>query len=351
MAKYFRIGIVLGFILAALLLWAISFANNYLQGWSANPRFIGTPTIFEFARGTSLRTLSQSLAEKKLIDHAYLFEFWVRRFDDYSKYQAGTYQFEGNISPGDISNKLRSGEIYEPVVLQFTIPEGFTLHQIIERLSAQGVCSLEECKLLSRDQKFINELKLDSPDLEGFLYPATYRFTQFPDAKAAFSKMVSTFWKRLPGDYMSMAEEKGLTLRQAVTFASLIELETSDDSERELVSEVIWNRLNQGIALAIDAAIIYGIEGYQGDITWKHLRDESNPYNTRIHKGLPPGPIGSPSRKSLLAVFNPSQFGYMYYVLDVETDGKHHFSKSLQEHNQYVKKLVKFKRRTNPAAE
>jgi UPF0755 protein len=280
-----------------------------------------------------------------LISHPILFEYWVKQFDKYSKYQAGTYRFEDDISPANISKKFRKGDIYEPVVLQFTIPEGFTLKQIIERLHRHEVCSIEDCLDLSSNQEFIKELKLDAPNLEGFLYPATYRFTKSPSARHVFSKMVKTFWKRLPKNYLNRIQEKKLSLREAVTMASLIELETSQDEERALVAEVIWNRLNKGIALAIDASIIYGIEDYDGDLKWKHLKDTENPYNTRVHRGLPPGPIGSPSAKSLEAILNPSSFGYMYYVLDVDLDEKHHFSKTLKEHNKYVQKLVRKKRK------
>ena len=105
------------------------------------------------------------------------------------------------------------------------------------------------------------------------------------------------------------------------------------------ISEVIWNRIKKGEPLGIDAALIYGIKNYQGDIKWKHLRDKKNKYNTRIHKGLPPGPIGAVSKVSLEAVLNPTAEGYYYYVLKAGTT-RHNFSKSLAEHNKFVKLLL-----------
>jgi UPF0755 protein len=198
---------------------------------------------------------------------------------------------------------------------------------------------------LSQDPKLLDELRIPSTSLEGYLYPATYPFTKIPDAQEVITRAVKTFWDRLPANYEEMVKEKGLDLNQAVIFASLIELETANDAERSFVSEVIWNRYNDKAALGIDAAIIYGIKDYDGDIRSRDLRDRSNLYNLRIHPGLPPTAIGSPSKESLLAVLSPSNKGYYYYVVDVDKENQHHFSKSLSEHNRYVRKLVKVRRK------
>ncbi|RME58186.1 MAG: endolytic transglycosylase MltG [Candidatus Dadabacteria bacterium] len=156
--------------------------------------------------------------------------------------------------------------------------------------------------------------------------------------------MVHTFWKKIPKDYKERAEKVGLTLHKAVIVASLIELETPLNDEKPLVAEVILNRLRKGVPLAIDASIIYGLgDDFKGDLKWRHLRDKRNPYNTRVYKGLPPGPICSPSLSSLLAAVSPSNKGYLYYVLDPEK-GRHHFSKTLKEHNKYVRKLLKYRK-------
>ena len=133
----------------------------------------------------------------------------------------------------------------------------------------------------------------------------------------------------------------GLSLDQAVAFASLIELETMQAKEKPQIAEVIWRRLKAGAPLGIDAAIIYGIPNYDGDIKWVHLKDEKNPYNNRIHKGLPPTAIGAVSTSSLLAVLEPTNLGYYYYMLDA-TDHTHHvFSRTLAEHNALVQKYLR----------
>lgn len=311
-----------------------------LYSWSRQPIVLKGPKMIYFAQGMRLPELSGVLASEGMVEHALFFHLYVRLLDDYSRFQAGNYRFEGEVSPLGIAETIRSGKTYVPIQVQYTIPEGFNLNQIAARLAVNGVDSERNLLRIARDKVFIKEMGIDSPSLEGYLYPATYSFSKRPTAEQALKEMVRTFWDRLPENYVEEAKKLGLTLQQAVTFASLIEMETLHEDERPKVSEVIWQRLKKGSPLGIDAALIYGIKGYKGDIKWEHLKDAKNLYNTRIHKGLPPTPIGSPSRASLLAVLNPSNEGYYYYVLNTDGDRRHHFSKSLSEHNKYVKILM-----------
>lgn len=293
-----------------------------------------------FSQGMRLAELSGALASEGMVEHALFFHLYIRLLDDYSRFQAGNYRFEGAVSPLGIAEMIRSGKAYVPIQVQYTIPEGFNLNQIAARLAVNGVDSEKTLQRFARDKNFLKSLNIESPSLEGYIYPATYSFAKRPTAEQALREMVRTFWDKLPTNYVEDVKKQGLTLQQAVTFASLIEMETLHEDERSKVSEVIWQRLKKGSPLGIDAALIYGIKDYKGDIKWEHLKDTKNPYNTRIHKGLPPTPIGSPSRESLLAVLNPTQEGYYYYVLSTDGDRRHHFSKSLSEHNKYVKILM-----------
>ena len=316
--------------------------DRYMTRWSgAGARNIDTPVEVEFPRGTRLADLSRDLEARGVISDARLFSLWVRLFRNYKTFQAGLYRFEGSVSPADIATALEKGDVWVPVVLQVTIPEGFTLRKIIDRLAANGVGSKRELQRLSRHKSFLTRLGIKASGLEGYLYPATYRFSEMPDAETALTRMVRTFRENLPPRYEEDLRRRGLTLREGVIFASLIEAETRYDDERSRISEVIWRRLKRGEPIGIDAAIIHGIKDYDGDIKWKHLKDAKNPYNTRIHKGLPPGPIGSPSEKSMRAVLTPTKKGYHYYVLTSKGDGRHHFSKTLQEHNRYVRLLLR----------
>jgi len=320
---------------------AISTLSLYLlHQWGQLAAPIQTPIEVEFKPATSLKGLSKELYKKNLISNERLFSFWVRTFSDYRLYQAGLYRFSEGTSPKTIAQSLTQGDIFHPVVLKFTIPEGFTYQKFSERLIKLGVGSMSEFKKLYRNKELLKKLKISSPSLEGYIYPATYQFTKEMTAKEVIEFSIKTFWEKLPPEYEENSRKMRLSLHKAVTFASLIELETNIDEERNKVSEVIWSRLKNGEPLAIDASLIFGIHDYKGDLKWKHLSDRTNRYNTRIHKGLPPSPIGSPSLLSLKAVLNPTNQGYYYYVVNSDDMTTHHFSKTLKEHNRHVRKLV-----------
>lgn len=315
-----------------------------LEGWGKQKIALSVPTEIVLERGTRLSEFSWDLVHAGLVTDALYFEYWVRIHSNYSKFQAGRYRFEGTVSPANISTVIQEGGIFEPIVLTVSIPEGFTVKDIVKRLIKLEVGSAEELVALVEDPEFRAELKIPSTSLEGYLYPATYTFTKKPSPREILKIMVDTFWEKLPDGYEKDLEAVGLTLNEAVAFGSLIELETPVDEERELISEVIWTRLKRKMALGIDAAVIYGIPDFNGNLQKHHLEDRSNPYNSRVHRGLPPTAIGSPSRESLVAVLNPSSHGYLYFVLDLDT-GKHHFSKTLKEHTKYVRKLIQDTRR------
>lgn len=314
---------------------------TFLDEWSQTPIQLAGEVVIQLKPGTSLRSVALTLESQGVIDNKDYFMAFTRLRSDYAKVQAGSYLFKDKTTPRDVLRKMIEGDIYIPVALQLTIPEGFTLKMLNERLAARNIGKFSELETLVRDTKFIRSLGIKAASLEGFTYPATYNFEVLPDAREFFRRTVKTFFEKLPADYESQIANVGLSLTQAVTFASLIELETMREDEKPLISEVIWSRLKKGEPLGIDAAIIYGITNYDGDLKWKDLKNAKNRYNTRIHRGLPPGPIGAASRSSLVAVLNPSNLGYYYYVLDSNDSTRHLFSKTLAEHNANVRKLVK----------
>jgi len=344
MKFFLRIFLYSFLILIIVLAGSSYYSYHWLVGWSETPQELEEPHIIELRRGMSLPRLSENLKDKGVVDHAFLFRLWVRYFSDFAKFQAGPYMFEVSVSPREIAAKMIGGDVHMPVILQIAVPEGFTARKVFDTLLSRGIGEEDEYKELLSNKELLKKFNIPSPSLEGYLYPATYPFIEMPSPEEALSTMLKAFWDNLPANYEESVNKMGLTLHEAVTFASLIELETSQDDEREMVSEVIWNRLKRPMSLGIDAAVIYGIEDYDGRIRFSHLRDASNPYNTRIHPGLPPTPIGSPSRKSLLAVLNPTSFGNYYYVVDANDMSRHRFSKTLQEHNRNVRDLVRVQR-------
>ncbi len=332
--------IVVGVFVGGLVAFGTGLAVfHHLEDWAQSPYKVDPAKTLSFKPGTSLGQLAAQLEETGIVDDQNKFHWYVRLFGEYRLFQAGLYQFSGSVTPVQVIESIQSGLVYRAVALQITIPEGFTLKNVTERLAANGVGHIVNLQNLVKDPKFIAQLNINAPTLEGYLYPATYSFETVPSPQVALTKMVQTFFQHLPKDYEEKIKSLGLTLHQAVTFASLIELETQLEEEKPLIAEVIWNRIKAKMPLGIDAALIYGIPDYKGDILWSHLSDKTNPYNTRIHQGLPPTPIGAPGVNSLLAILSPTTHGYLYYVLMPGTV-RHHFSKTLKEHNEQVKKLV-----------
>ena len=317
-----------------------------LQRWGDTPRNLTTVRDVSFPAGTSLQALAQALAQAEVVDSALWFRLFVRCCASFKKFQAGDYRFEGKASPNQVAVRIVAGDVHVELQLRFTVPEGFTLAKIVARMAEHGLGTQAELQQLARDRVLLAELKITADSLEGYLYPATYSFyRQMPTARQVFAHLVAKWRAMLPADYEQRVAEEGLTLREALTMASLIELETAHDDERSKISEVIWRRLKDRTPLAIDAAVIYGIKDYRGDLKRSHLHDASNPWNTRIHRGLPPTPIGSPSLASLLAVLKPTDEGHYFYVLIPDGSKRHHFSSTLREHNRHVRKLIRSARR------
>ena len=337
--------IFLIFMAISLLVGGVSATLVYR--WFTSSQFVVKDRDIYFARGTRLSELAGQLEAQGLIDEPLLFHLFVRLQGGYEHFQAGRYRFSGRVSPSDIVDKIRRGEVFRPVLVSLAIPEGFTVSQINQRIASLNLATLEELEGLAKDKAFLTELGIASENIEGYLYPLTYHFYKKPTPRDIYRKMVSHFHAQITGELRNRLKEKGLSLEEAVTFASLIELETIHEDEKPMIAEVIWSRLKNKEPLGIDAAVIYGAKNYQGDLTWKHLKNPKNPYNTRIHRGLPPGPIGSPVKSSFEAILKPTQEGYYYYVLKTDGTKRHQFSKSLKEHNYHVKKLIEATRAQN----
>ena len=343
--------------LTLFLLGLTTYGYYQLERWGKTPLAITTPVELTLSRGEGLRSFGKKLEQSHVISHHLLFEMWVRLFSDYARYQAGSYRIEPALTLFELDAMIRKGEIFQPVLLELTIPEGFTAEQILHRAAEQNVGTTDELRYAllntdwrSRYPQLPERTGLDS-SLEGYLFPATYRFTEFPEPEDLFVTLLNTFFEKLPAYYVDELQKIELSLDQGVTLASLIERETRADEERPIVSDVIHNRLKRKMVLGIDASIIYGIKDFDGNLRYRHLQDKQNSYNTRIHPGLPPTPICSPGLPSLEAVVSPSGHGYLYYVVDADDFSKHRFAKKLSEHNQNVKAYWKAKRIADAAAQ
>jgi UPF0755 protein len=212
---------------------------------------------------------------------------------------------------------------------EVAVPEGFTASQIAERLEEQGLVEASAFLAVARDPAFAKELSLPADGLEGYLYPETYRLPRGQSPRQVARVMVDQFlsvWEEIE----PRARERKLSMHEVVTLASIVEKETGAAEERPLIASVFANRLRRRMRLESDPTVIYGIPDFDGNLRRRDLENGDNPYNTYRIPALPPGPIASPGREALVAVVEPAESDYLYFVS--RNDGSHVFSRSYTEH-------------------
>ncbi len=327
--KKFLIFIV---ILGIVVLGAISFLPNYLsEGINNEVVNVIVP------RGATLSTVADELYESGVIRSKLWFRYKGQEIAMYIK--PGNYKIESGFNMDDILEIIQKGEQEEQIAVTF--PEGFILYQFAQRIEESGLGTADEFIEATNDYFISNGYTLDTSNLyfnmEGYLFPDTYYFTKNQSMDQIVSKLVSTMDNVFTDEYKLRAEELGLSLHEVLTIASLIEREAYNDGERAAVSGVIYNRLDIGMLLQIDATVIYGLGGGRDHMTRVLYADleKDNPYNSYKNTGLPPGPIASPGRNSIEAALYPEDHDYFYYVLG---ENGHVFSKTYNEHLNNVSK-------------
>lgn len=262
--------------------------------------------------------------------------------------KAGEYSFTRPMTPGEVFDKLIAGDVHYHRV---TILEGSRGDEVIAQFVRSGFGAESEYLDAFRDTRPIADLDDEAIDLEGYLFPDTYSLAKGTPPRAVIQMMVSRFREVFRPDQVVAARALGLTVRQAVTLASLVERETAVPEENALVASVFHNRLRRGMRLQCDPTVIYALamrNAYDGNIRKGDLRIDSR-YNTYRYFGLPPGPIGSPGAAALAAAAAPADTDYLYFV-SMNT-GRHRFSRTLNEHNravwEYQKKPFHLKRRAH----
>jgi UPF0755 protein len=278
-----------------------------------------------------LREIASMLQDKELLRSRHAFLALAALRGDQGKVRAGIYRLDGPVSAHALLEKLTRGDVSFHRV---TLPEGWTLVQVADRLSSEGLVSRDLFLQKARDPDLVKELVgLQAPTLEGFLFPDTYNFLSGTREERILRTLVRRFQQAFDPSLQARAEEIGWSVLQTVTLASLIEKETSLSAERFLISGVFHRRLRLGLKLETDPSVIYGLDGFQGDLRREDLANP-HPYNTYVFVGLPPGPICNPGRDALVAALFPAEGEYLYFVS--RNDGSHQFSKSLGEHHRAV---------------
>lgn len=290
----------------------------------------------------SLEDISKQLQDKSIIKSKDTFLLYTKLNRFSNNIKGGNFIVKPNTSYKELSLKLQSSQSDFTVV---TIPEGFSFYQIAERLEKNTSIKKEDFLGVRISNLTTNSLVLNKTNiyygLEGFLYPDTYYVPNGATEKEIANLMFDRFNSVFSDKYVDRAKELGLDINDVITIASLIEKEAANDSERSKIAGVIYNRIEKGIPLQIDASVIYAIT--KGESTMKKVLYDNlkvqDPYNTYVNKGLPPGPIASPGKPSIEAALYPEEHDYLYYV--VNGSGGHVFSKTYEEHLNNVKKYIK----------
>ncbi len=281
----------------------------------------------EIERGTGARQIAKQLLAAGVIRDTNV--FLLARTLKQAKLQAGEYVFDKPATVGEVIDRLRRGDVFQ---FEATIPEGSNRYDIARILAAAQVIDAQSFISESGDPALINDLAPGAPTLEGFLFPATYRFPRRTTAKTICRDMVTSFrraWKQAGGTQDAL---------RYVTMASLVEKETGVAAERPVVSSVFWNRIGLKMKLECDPTVAYAalIEGrWRGKIHRSDL-DREHPFNTYQTVGLPPGPIANPGLKSLEAALRPEPTKYLFFVARADGSGGHNFSSDIAGHQRAV---------------
>jgi len=295
----------------------------------------GDVTTIIIPRGASLAKVSEILEENGIIEKPGLFKTILRLTGGSTRVRAGEFRFRKHMRTIDALVVLYHDE---PIVYHVTIPEGWTVRQISELLAAQNLINKMRFLELSLTESAARKYGITAPSLEGFLYPDTYDFSKIDGEDRVIERMVQRFLQVYERELKGEAANKKMSLLDLVTFASIVEKETGNASERELVSSVFHNRMKKKMRLQSDPTTIYGIPDFNGNLTRAHLLSYS-PYNTYVIPGLPKGPIASPGLASLRATLRPAQTNYLYFVANKK--GGHVFSETYTQHVRYVNSYQK----------
>ncbi|MFM8408704.1 MAG: endolytic transglycosylase MltG [Alphaproteobacteria bacterium] len=324
---------------AALL--ALVFVGFVVAAWAwsglfrpAPPR--SEPAVIRVEQGTSLRDVARQLDEQGVVRNRLLFQALARWRGLDRRLRVGEYEIPGGLAAAQVLDALAFGK---PRTSQVTIPEGLSMDEIAKLLGSRQLGDPAAFKALFRDPAFIATLGLPGPPstLEGYLFPDTYEFRVGVTPNEIATRMTQRFREVLSPDLAKAASDRGLSIHQALTLASIVEKEAAVASERPTISAVFHNRLAKGMPLQSDPTAIYGLEGHDSRVRPEDL-DRASPYNTYRIQGLPPGPIANPGKASIEAAVRPEPgVEALYFV--ARNDRTHVFSKDYGAHRAAIARL------------
>jgi len=317
--------------LVLILLLGLVLAGAWIRSELERPYYGGPPdgTFVDIPRGLSTNRIADLLVKRGILAGSLSFTLYLRYTDSGRRIQAGEYRFTEPATPRQVAQRLIRGDVY---FRSITVPEGLTARETIELLAKTGLGNLEEMGRALLRTDWIRDMDPAARNLEGYLFPETYRFGRKVASEAIIKTMVSQFRTSYSKIRSQSPDRTGLSVAQTVTLASMIEKEVKQPEEAPVVASVLVNRLEKKMPLACDATIIYAMKldgTYRGRLGSGDLRMES-PYNSYLHPNLPPGPIANPGARSIRAALQPAKTKFLYYVS--RNDGTHHFSEDYRSH-------------------
>ena len=319
--------ILLLVVCAAGATWFYLGVNRPYKGYAEPEQFVEIPP------GSGTAAIARRLADAGVVTDVNTFRLALWVTGQGRRLQAGEYRFDHPLSARQVAEKIGRGEVY---VHPITFREGLTIKQMAELYESRGFGPAKDFVEAAKNVALVQAIDPAAKDLEGYLFPDTYALPRRATADQLVARMVASFTKALTPDLMEKATANGQSVRQLVTLASIVEMETGKAEERPMVAAVYANRLKIGMGLQCDPTVIYALERagrFNGNLTREDLQFDS-PYNTYRYAGLPPGPIAAPGRASLEAAADPASVPYLYFVS--RNDGSHAFASTLDEHNRNV---------------
>jgi len=320
--------LAVGAVLAGSVVWGR--LNEPFKGYEAAEQFVDVPS------GSSTMDIGRRLVDAGVVRNLLIYRAAIWQSGQARQLKAGEYRFTDPLSAAQVVDRLARGDVY---VRRITFPEGLTILDMAKIYEARGFGPAATFVRAASDPTPIKDIDPEAPDLEGYLYPETYSIPRAGAATRLVGLMVDRFRAAYTDALQEQARAQGLTARQVVTIASLIEKETAQEHERPLVAAVYRNRMKIGMGMQADPTIVYALQKagrYDGNIRKEDLGINS-PYNTYKHAGLPPGPIAAPRKASLEAALAPADVPYVYFVS--RNDGSHVFATTLPEHNRNVRQF------------
>ena len=326
-----RLPVLLVFFLGFPLLWLL-----WLGFYAISPGPPSTAKQIEVVipSRASLSEIKTILAENKVIKDDPRFSMLALLTGAAARLQAGEFAFEPGRKPLEVIEQIKKGKVLYHAL---TIPEGTEMVKIAGMLAADGWIDLQHFLDLTHDPEMLENLGINADSMEGYLFPDTFYLSRGQQDEAGLIRMMVQRHFQVYNDIVKDAANDlpSLSHHEIITLASIVEKETGNPEERQLVASVFLNRLQRGMRLQADPTVRYGLKDNEGPLTQEELKTPT-PYNTYIISGLPPGPITNPGKAAIEAVVSPAHTDYLFFVAKDETG--HHFSRSLEEHNRAISK-------------